>query len=489
MGYIMALDQGTTSSRAFIYDENFRIIAIAQKPVGICYLENGWVEQNPEEIWDSIVAVGREVISKARIVSSQIDAIGITNQRETSLLWNKHTGEPIYNAIVWQDRRTADFCNSVLRYHEEAIREKTGLVVDPYFSSTKLSWLLDYSKQHGLSADDLLFGTVDSFLLWRLTGGSSHLTDATNASRTQLFNIREQSWDQDLLQLFDVPQSILPAVCDSAFDFGVADAKWFGSPIPICGVAGDQQAALIGQGCVEVGMSKSTYGTGCFMVTNLGEELKLSRANLLTTIAYRLDGKPTYALEGSVFVAGSAINWLREKLKFFQSDDQTEAAYERCGGDSNGVYFIPAFTGLGAPHWDPAARASISGLTLDTEREHIITALLQGISLQTMELCNSMTKDGVVLQEIRIDGGMAKNKSFCQCLADLTKYKVSRPDDTESTVRGAAVLAGLGCGKFSGIESATRNWALDTTFEPSLSTEKRDDIVSGYQKALQQSSS
>ena len=489
MGYIMALDQGTTSSRAFIYDENFRIRAISQKPVGICYPKNGWVEQKPEEIWDSIVTVGREAISKARIDSSRIDAIGITNQRETSLLWNKHTGEPIYNAIVWQDRRTADFCNSVLRHHEETIREKTGLVVDPYFSSTKLRWLLDYSKQHGLSTNDLLFGTVDSFLLWRLTGGSSHLTDATNASRTQLFNIRVQSWDQDLLQPLDIPQSILPAVCDSAFDFGVADAKWFGSLIPICGVTGDQQAALIGQGCVEVGMSKSTYGTGCFMVTNLGDELKLSGANLLTTIAYRLDGKPTYALEGSLFVAGSAINWLRDKLKIFQRDEQIEAAYEKCGGDSNGVYFIPAFTGLGAPHWDPAVRASISGLTLDSEREHIITALLQGISFQTMELCNSMKKDGVVLQEIRIDGGMAKNNSFCQCLADLTRYKVSRPDDTESTVRGVAILAGLGCGKFSGLEGATRNWTLHTRFEPSLSMEKRNAIVSGYRKALQQSSS
>lgn len=495
----MALDQGTSSSRAIIYTVHGEVVASAQHEFDMVFPADGWVEQNPELLWNTTLQAGRDALASAQversdIVASDIVAIGITNQRETTLVWDRATGHPQANAIVWQDGRTAGRCEQMADdYIDEVplpqyVAEHTGLVVDPYFSATKLAWLLDeVAGLRDLAASgQLCFGTVDSFLIWRLTKGASHVTDASNASRTQLFDIHRQQWDSKILDYFAIPSSVLPTVMDSASDFGTADAEWFGAPIPIFGVAGDQQAALIGQACFAPGMSKITYGTGCFVMTNTGARALSSQQQLLTTVAYRLNGKTTYALEGSVFVAGVAIKWLRDKLGLIDHVSETHAAYENTGGDSGGVFVVPAFTGLGAPHWQPRARGTICGITLDTGRDQIVTAFLQSIVFQSADLLDAMAADGALVKTIRVDGGMAVNDSLCQALADVLNLSLERPQDIETTARGAAVLAALGAGLIADMAAATSAWQLGRAFAPSMRDERRRELRDGFAHAVQQ---
>ena len=491
----MALDQGTSSSRAIIYDALGQVVTVAQAGIDLVCPADGWVEQDPEQLWQSILTVGRTAITQSGLAAEAIKAIGITNQRETTLLWERASGNCLHNALVWQDRRTAAQCQKMAtdklvdgRPVAEAISAITGLIIDPYFSSTKLTWLLDNvagARQAALK-DEICFGTVDSFLLWKLSKGQSHVTDATNASRTQLFDINEQAWSKELLAYFDIPQGLLPKVLDSAADFAVADAEWFGAPIPITGVAGDQQAALIGQACFAPGMSKSTYGTGCFAMTNTGAARPYSKQQLLTTIAYRIAGQTCYALEGSIFVAGVAIKWLRDQLNLIDDAAETQAAFERCHGDSNGVVVVPAFTGLGAPHWQPDVRGLITGLTLDSSRDHVITATLQSVALQTAELLRAMAGDGAGVNTLRVDGGMVVNDALCQFLADILDVQVQRPKDVETTAKGAAVLAALGCGQLADLEDAASAWQLDQTFSPLMPRERRQQLMEGYARAVAQ---
>ena len=491
----MALDQGTSSSRAIIYDALGQVVTVAQAGIDLVCPADGWVEQDPEQLWQSILTVGRTAIKQSGLAAEAIKAIGITNQRETTLLWERASGNCLHNALVWQDRRTAAQCQKMAtdklvdgRPVAEAISAITGLIIDPYFSSTKLTWLLDNvagARQAALK-DEICFGTVDSFLLWKLSKGQSHVTDATNASRTQLFDINEQAWSKELLAYFDIPQGLLPKVLDSAADFAVADAEWFGAPIPITGVAGDQQAALIGQACFAPGMSKSTYGTGCFAMANTGAARPYSKQQLLTTVAYRIAGQTSYALEGSIFVAGVAIKWLRDQLNLIDDAAETQAAFERCHGDSNGVVVVPAFTGLGAPHWQPDVRGLITGLTLDSSRDHVITATLQSVALQTAELLRAMAGDGAGVNTLRVDGGMVVNDALCQFLADILDVQVQRPKDVETTAKGAAVLAALGCGQLADLEDAASAWQLDQTFSPLMPRERRQQLMEGYARAVAQ---
>ena len=491
----MALDQGTSSSRAIIYDALGQVVTVAQAGIDLVCPADGWVEQDPEQLWQSILTVGRTAITQSGLAAEAIKAIGITNQRETTLLWERASGNCLHNALVWQDRRTAAQCQKMAtdklvdgRPVAEAISAITGLIIDPYFSSTKLTWLLDNvaGARQAAVKDEICFGTVDSFLLWKLSKGQSHVTDATNASRTQLFDINEQAWSKELLAYFDIPQGLLPKVLDSAADFAVADAEWFGAPIPITGVAGDQQAALIGQACFAPGMSKSTYGTGCFAMTNTGAARPYSKQQLLTTVAYRIAGQTCYALEGSIFVAGVAIKWLRDQLNLIDDAAETQAAFERCHGDSNGVVVVPAFTGLGAPHWQPDVRGLITGLTLDSSRDHVITATLQSVALQTAELLRAMAGDGAGVNTLRVDGGMVVNDALCQFLADILDVQVQRPKDVETTAKGAAVLAALGCGQLADLEDAASAWQLDQTFSPLMSQESRQQLMEGYARAVAQ---
>ena len=491
----MALDQGTSSSRAIIYDVTGQIITIAQTDIELFLPADGWVEQDPEQLWHSILTVGRQAIAQSGLAADAIKAIGITNQRETTLLWERASGKCVHNALVWQDRRSAARCQLMEddtladgRRVAQAISDITGLIIDPYFSSTKLAWLLDNVADARRAAQDgqLCFGTVDSFLLWKLSKGRTHVTDATNASRTQLFDINEQSWSQELLDYFDIPQALLPRVLDSAADFAVADAEWFGAPIPITGVAGDQQAALIGQACFTPGMSKSTYGTGCFAMTNTGSERSHSQQRLLTTVAYRISGQTCYALEGSIFVAGQAVKWLRDQLNLIDDVRETQSAFERCQGDSQGVFVVPAFTGLGAPYWQPDARGLITGLTLDSSRDHVITATLQSVALQTTELMRAMANDGAAVKTLRIDGGMAVNDALCQFLADILDIEVQRPKDVETTAKGAALLAALGCGELTDLQDAASIWHLDQTFTARMPAARRQQLLEGYAQAVAQ---
>jgi glycerol kinase len=495
LNYIMALDQGTSSSRAIIYDAAGEVVTVAQTDIDLFFPAAGWVEQDPEQLWQSILTVGRQAIAQSGLAADVIKAIGITNQRETTLLWERATGNCVHNALVWQDRRTAPQCqqmaadtlpngNSVA----QSISDITGLIIDPYFSSTKLGWLLDNVAGAREAAQDgqLCFGTVDSFLLWKLSKGQRHLTDATNASRTQLFDINAQVWSEELLAYFDIPQVILPEVMDSAGHFAVADPEWFGAPIQITGVAGDQQAALIGQACFSAGMSKSTYGTGCFAMTNTGAERPHSKQRLLTTVAYRIAGQTCYALEGSIFVAGVAIKWLRDQLSLIDDAAETQAAFERCQGDSNGVVVVPAFTGLGAPHWQPDVRGLITGLTLDSSRDHVITATLQSVVLQTAELLRAMAGDGAVVETLRVDGGMVVNDALCQFLADILDVQVQRPQDVETTAKGAAVLAALGSGQLADLQDAASAWRLDQTFTAMMPQERRQQLLDSYARAVTQ---
>ncbi len=486
MGRIMAIDQGTSSSRAILFDLEGRVLGIGQEPFDMVFPAGGWVEQDPEVLWYTTLAAGHAALAAAGIGADEVDAIGITNQRETTLVWDRATGECVHNAIVWQDRRTAGRCEAMRRDGlAELVARETGLVLDPYFSSTKLAWLLD--NVPGLRAraarGELCFGTVDSFLIWRLTGGALHATDATNASRTQLFDIGSQRWSAELLRYFDVPESMLPDVRDSAADFGRAEARWFGAEIPISGVAGDQHAALIGQSCFEPGMSKSTYGTGCFAVTNTGTKRLVSRHQLLSTVAYRLNGTTTYALEGSIFSAGVAVKWLRDRLGLIETAAETEAAARRVGGDTGGVYVVPAFTGLGAPHWSPESRGTIVGLTLDTNRDQLITATLCSVAYQTEELLAAMAADGARVERLRVDGGMVVNDWLCQFLADVTGCPVERPVVTETTALGAATLAALGAGLVDDLKGGAL-WRLEREFLPAMEPETRERLLEGWRKAV-----
>ncbi len=445
------------------------------------------MEQDPEVLWHTTLTAGRAALAAAGISAAEVAAIGITNQRETTLVWDRMTGECVYNAIVWQDRRTAARCDAMRADGiEPLVSRETGLVVDPYFSSTKLAWLLDEvpGVRERARRGELCFGTVDSFLIWRLTGGRVHATDATNASRTQLFDIGRQRWSREMLDYFDVPESLLPDVRDSAADFGIAEAHWFGAEIPVLGVAGDQHAALVGQGCFEPGMSKSTYGTGCFAVTNTGTTKVDSRHRLLSTVAYRLGGVTTYALEGSIFSAGVAVKWLRDRLGLIDTAAETEAAAQRTRGDTGGVYLVPAFTGLGAPHWKADARGTIVGLTLDSSRDQLVTATLASVAYQTEELLSAMAADGAPVERLRVDGGMVVNDWMCQFLADILRCPVERPMITETTALGAATLAALGAGLVNDIRDAARLWHLEREFRPEMRESHRQRLLAGWHRAV-----
>ena len=485
--HILAIDQGTTSSRAMIFDARCQSLSVAQQEFTQHFPHDGWVEHDPEDIWNTVLGVVQKALQQAGLSAKEISGIGITNQRETTLLWDAETGKAVYPAIVWQDRRTADFCDQLREAgHEPLISERTGLLIDPYFSATKLRWLLDNVEGARQRAErgELRFGTVDSFLLWRLTGGKVHRTDATNASRTLLFNIHTQQWDEELLELLDIPASLLPEVLDNAADFGHTEPELFGTSIPIAAMAGDQQAALVGQACFSPGSVKSTYGTGCFMVMNTGDTPVRSSHRLLTTIAYRLDGQACYALEGSIFVAGAAIQWLRDGLKLINHADETEALAEQVG-DQSGVYLVPAFTGLGAPYWDPQARGAILGLTRDTGIAEIVTAGLQSVCFQTRDLLEAMQVDSAApISSLRVDGGMVVNKWMVQALANTLGVQVDRPRITETTALGAACLAGLQLGLFDSLDDIAQHWACEQSFTPHMPSQRREELYAGWLDAV-----
>jgi glycerol kinase len=487
MSYILALDQGTSSSKAIVFSLTGRVLGSAQHEFDMIFPAAGWVEQDPEVLWRTTLLAAREALVDAGLKGGDIAAVGITNQRETTLVWDRETGRCLHNAVVWQDRRTAGRCRLMESDGlKEAVMDTTGLVIDPYFSATKLAWLLENVEGLRAKADAgrVAFGTVDSFLIWRLTKGARHVTDATNASRTLLFDIGSQGWSEWLLNYFNVPELLLPQVLDSAADFGIVDPEWLGAPIPIFGVAGDQQAALIGQGCFQPGMAKSTYGTGCFAVINTGAEQLRSAHQLLSTVAYRLDGVPTYALEGSIFVAGVAVKWLRDQLGLVVDAAETEAAARRAGGNTGGVYMVPAFTGLGAPHWNPDARGLIAGLTLATNRDQLITATLQSVAFQSQELIAAMAHDGARMNNLRVDGGMVVNDWLCQFLADVLNMPVQRPEITETTALGAATLAALGAGLVDDLDSAAVLWNLDREFRPGMGAGVREELLAGWRRAV-----
>ncbi len=487
--FILAIDQGTTSTRAILFDEKGHITGIAQKELQLYYPENGWVEQNPEDIWSDTQYVSQGVMAQHSIHPTNVAAIGITNQRETTIVWDRKTGDPVYNAIVWQDRRTADMCQKFKDAGlEPTFARKTGLLLDPYFSGTKLRWILDNVEGAAARAKngELAFGTVDCFLLWRLTGGKVHATDVTNASRTLLFNIIEQKWDDELLKILGIPASMLPEVKDNSAHFGDVGAEFLGAPTKVAGMAGDQQAALIGQACFKPGMVKSTYGTGCFALMNIGGEFKPSQNKMLTTVAYRLNGEINYAIEGSIFVAGAAIQWLRDGLGIIKSSNETEAIAKSVP-DNGGVYMVPAFTGLGAPYWNPHARASISGLTRGATSAHLVRAALEAQAYQTEDLMRAMAEDaGYPMTEIRVDGGMVKNSWVCQFLADMTATPVLRPTVTETTALGAAYLAGLQVGMFPSIDYITESWECERRFTPMMLSADREKLYDGWQQAVKQ---
>ena len=484
--YLIAIDQGTSSSRTVVFDKTGSAVASAQREFPQIYPRPGWVEHDPEAIWATVVDVTRDAVGESGITPADVAGLGITNQRETTLLWDRETGECIHNAIVWQDRRTADAC-ARLRAEglEEVVARKTGLRLDPYFSATKIAWLLDnVAGARDLAGQGrLAFGTIDSFLLWRLTGGRVHKTDATNASRTLLFNIHTQEWDDELLAAFGVPASLMPSVEDCAADYGRTDASVTGFDVPICGVAGDQQAALIGQAGFATGITKSTYGTGCFVITNTGDQALQSQNQLLTTVAYRLGGQVTYGLEGSIFVAGSAVQWLRDQLKIIDSAPDTAAIAARTGIVDN-VHVVPAFTGLGAPYWDPDARGAILGLTRDSGIDTIVTATLQAVAYQTEDLARAMADDGIAPSVIRVDGGMVANDWFLEFLADTLQIAVERPTNVESTVTGAAYLAGLASGVIGSLDEIAALWRRDRRFEPTMARGERDRLYAGWLDAV-----
>ena len=483
--YILALDQGTTSSRAILFDKQQNIVSIAQKEFAQHYPKEGWVEHDPMEIYSSQYAVMMEVIAKSGVEVNKIRAIGITNQRETTVLWDANTGRPVYNAIVWQCRRTADRIDRLKEQGmEDYIRKTTGLIPDAYFSATKIAWILDHipNGRERAKKGEILFGTVDSWLVWKLTGGKVHITDYTNASRTMLFNIHTLQWDQTLLNLFDIPEEMLPQVQDSSRIYGYTTIQ--GEEIPIAGIAGDQQAALFGQCCFEKGQAKNTYGTGCFLLMNTGEEICMSQNGLLTTIAIGLNGKVQYALEGSVFVGGAVIQWIRDEMRFITESKDAEY-YARKVENTGGVYLVPAFTGLGAPYWDMYARGCIVGITRGTKREHIIRAAQESIAHQSYDLVKAMEKDiGVKMQELKVDGGASRDSFLMQFQADILDCEVRRPMIRETTALGAAYLAGLAVGVWKDREEIRHLWNCDVTFVSQMEKENREQLLHGWHKAL-----
>jgi glycerol kinase len=484
--YILAMDQGTTSSRAIIFDPSYSVVALAQEEFQQHFPNSGWVEHRPADIWRTTLNTAKAAITKAGISPKQIAAIGITNQRETTLIWDRKTGEPVYNAIVWQDRRTAEYCNGLKSQgHEPSITKKTGLLLDPYFSASKLAWILDNvdGARARAEAGELAFGTVDTWLLWNLTEGASHATDATNASRTMLYNIHRGEWDAELLTLFNIPSSLLPTVKDCAADFG--HSSLLGAIIPILGIAGDQQAATLGQACFNPGMMKSTYGTGCFALLNTGDTPVNSNNRLLTTIAYQLDGKPTYALEGSIFIAGAAVQWLRDGLGIIDSAKQS-GELAATADDNQQVYMIPAFTGLGAPWWDPDARGALIGLTRGTGPAELSRAALESVCYQTLDLLNAMQSDWNQVADtvLRVDGGMVASDWTMQRLADILQSPVDRPVIAETTALGAAWLAGSRAGIWSDQTGFAERWQLDRQFSPKMSAQERAYRVAGWDQAI-----
>lgn len=484
---ILSIDQGTTSSRAMVFAKDSSIVAVAQQEFPQHYPKDGWVEHDPEDIWGTTLAVCRQALQQATDKGAKIAAIGVTNQRETTLIWDKTTGKTIYNAIVWQDRRTAQQCNMLQDAgHLETVQSRTGLLLDPYFSASKVAWILDNIEgaRQKAQAGDLAFGTVDSFLIWHLTGGKVHATDVTNASRTNLFNIHTLSWDDTLLELFNVPKQVLPEVKECADDYGQTAADLFAYPIPILGVAGDQQAASIGQCCFHKGDIKSTYGTGCFVLLNTGEQTLLSKNKLLSTVAYTIKGQTHYALEGSIFIAGAAVQWLRDGLKIIKSASETEAMAKSIP-DDHGVFLVPAFAGLGSPYWAPEARGAIFGLTRATTSEHLARAALESVCLQTSDLLKAMSDDGVNPEKIRVDGGMVANSWVCQFLSGVLDIQVERPKVMETTALGAAYLAGLQAGIYQSTDELSSMNQIDSRFDPQMAANQRDKLLKGWSSAIQ----
>ena len=485
--YIMALDQGTTSSRCIIFNKRGEIISSSAREFTQYFPENGWVEQNPKEIWSSQLAVMVEAMAAKGIESSELAAIGITNQRETTILWDRYTGEPVYNAIVWQCRRTAPFVDELKRKgYETIIRDKTGLVPDPYFSATKISWILEHVEgvRERAEKGDILFGTVDTWLIYKLTKGKVHATDCTNASRTMLFNIHTLEWDEELLKIFNVPRKVLPKIMDSSELYGYTDETVFGGIVPIAGVAGDQQAALFGQCCFNEGEAKNTYGTGCFLLMNTGDKIVNSKHGLLTTVAVGMNGKATYALEGSVFVAGAAVKWLRDEMRLIDSADETEKLAFSVE-DSNGVYVVPAFTGLGAPYWDAYARGAVFGLSRGTSKAHFVRAALESLAYQSMDVIKAMEEDsGIGLESLRVDGGASANNFLMQFQADILDSEILRPKVIETTALGAAYLAGIAVGYYKDTSEIKDNWQMDRTFYPQLTDEARKTLYEGWKQAV-----
>lgn len=486
--FLLALDQGTTSSRALIVDQNATVCAVAQREFKQIFPQNGWVEHDAEEIWISQLEVAREALSKASITADAIEAIGITNQRETTVVWNSDTGKPIYNAIVWQDKRTTERCEALKAAGSaEMIRSKTGLVIDSYFSATKIEWILDQVEGARALAEagKLKAGTIDSWLIYNLTKGERHVTDVTNASRTLLYNINTLTWDEELLELFRIPKNMLPEVVASSAVLGQSSEEILGATIPISGIAGDQQSALFGQHCTEVGMVKNTYGTGCFMLMNIGDKPVLSEANLLTTIAWQIGDKVTYALEGSVFIAGAVVQWLRDSLGFIEASSEVEALAASVP-DSEGVYFVPAFVGLGAPYWEPYVRGQITGLTRGTTKAHIARAALDAIAFQTMDILEAMQKDsGNSIKALKVDGGASNNNLLMQFQADILQTPVIRPHEVESTALGAAYLAGLATGFFESTAQIASLQNQSQTFNPSPMNDRLSSAIKGWHKAIQ----
>lgn len=488
--FILALDQGTTSSRAIVFNHSGQILSVAQKEFKQIYPHPAWVEHDAEEIWSSQYGVMAEVLAKTNLKPADIAAIGITNQRETTVVWDRETGKPIYNAIVWQDRRTASYCDQLKAAgHAKMIQQKTGLVIDAYFSATKLKWILDNvaGAREKAAAGKLAFGTVDSWITWKLTGGKVHVTDVSNASRTMLLNIKTCEWDQELLSLFDIPTSVLPVVKASSEVYGVTDAVVKNTNIPIAGMAGDQQAALFGQMCTQPGMVKNTYGTGCFMLMNTGEKLIPSSNNLLTTVAWKINNKVSYALEGSVFIAGAVVQWLRDGLHIIRNSSEIEALANEVT-DTDGVYIVPAFAGLGAPHWNQHARGSIFGVTRGTSKAHIARAALESIAYQTTDVLKAMESDsGISIKELRVDGGATINNTLMQFQSNILFTPVVRPKVYETTALGAAYLAGLAVGYWKNIEEIQEQWQVDARFQPTMDKSKVDSYLKGWQRAVRAS--
>lgn len=486
--YILALDQGTTSSRAMIINQNGEIIGVEQEEFEQIFPKPGWVEHNANEIWASILAVIAGVLLKTNISSKEIAGIGITNQRETAVVWEKDTGKPIYNAIVWQSRQTEDICKKLRKEgYQDMVKDKTGLLIDPYFAGTKARWILDEvdGAQERAEKGELLFGTIDSWLVWKLTGGKAHITDYSNASRTLLYNIYDLEWDDELLEMLNIPKAMLPEVKQSSEIYeNTVPYHFFGEEVPVAGIAGDQQAALFGQGCFEKGMAKNTYGTGCFLLMNTGGNAVKSENGLLTTLAWGIDGKVEYALEGSIFVAGSAIQWLRDGLRMVRQSPDTENYATRIES-SDGVYVVPAFVGLGAPYWDADARGAIFGLTRGTEKEQFIRATLESLAYQTRDVMDVMEKDsGIALKTLRVDGGASSNNFLMQFQADILDVPVERPENQETTVLGAAFLAGLAVGLWKDKSEIKKQWKLDKRFKVKMGSEERNDLYEGWQKAV-----